>query len=169
MNGFRDKVCNGMKSFNVIFVFIIVVLLITAGCTSDKNPAGTGSPQLNDASKVFEEDNLPNPQGDTPEEQDIGTLIAGDWKIQTGDNQVLYWRFYNDGTLTGGSEPGSRRITGNWSTFGFEKYIFVDATGTESDGEQITYNMAITRDPANGSISVDNPAEYTTWEFIRQS
>jgi hypothetical protein len=164
MNGFRDKVCNGMKGFNVIFVFTIVVLLITAGCTSDENPA-----QRNDASNVFVEDDLLNHPGDTPEEQDIGTLIVGDWKIQTGDNQVLYWRFHNDGTLTGGSEPGSRRITGNWSTFGFEKYIFVDATDTQSDGEHITYNMAITRDPANGSISVDNPAEYTTWEFIRQS
>jgi hypothetical protein len=157
-----------MKILKGICMFPLVVLLITAGCTSGENATGTESPLLNDASTVFTEASLAIPPADTPEEQDISSLIVGDWKIQTGDQEVLYWRFHNDGTLTGGSEPGSRRITGTWSTFGFEQFILINAAGTTSNGEQITYDMAITSDPTNGTISVDNPVEDTNWEFIRQ-
>jgi hypothetical protein len=156
-----------MKIFKGLFIFPLVILLITAGCTSSENSTGTESPKLNDASTVFTEDSLAITPADNTEEQDISSLIVGDWKIQTGDQQVLYWRFHNDGTLTGGSEPGSRQITGDWSTFGFEKFILINAIGTNSNGEQITYDMAITSDLTNGTISVDNPDEDKNWEFIR--
>ena len=93
-----------MKILKGICMFPLVVLLITAGCTSGENATGTESPLLNDASTVFTEASLAIPPADTSEEQDISSLIVGDWKIQTGDQEVLYWRFHNDGTLTGGSE-----------------------------------------------------------------
>jgi len=158
-----------MKIFKGIFLIPLMLLLVIAGCTSNENAPGTGSPELNEASTVFTQESLTIQPSDTPEEQDISSLIIGDWKIQTGDQQVLYWRFQNDGTLTGGSEPGSSRITGTWSTFGFEKFILIEATGTKSNGEQITYNIAITRDTTNGTISVDNPVEDKNWEFTRQA
>ena len=118
--------------------------------------------------RYFTEESLDISPGDAPEEQDISSLIVGDWKIQTGDNQVLYWQFNSDGTMTGGSEPGSRQITGKWSTFGFGEFILINAAGTTGSGEQIAYDMAITRDPTDGTISVDNPDEYANWEFIRE-
>ena len=158
-----------MKIFKGIFLILLVVLLVTAGCTSNENAPGTESPELNEASTVFTQESLTIQPSDTSEEQDISSLIVGDWKIQTGDQEVLYWQFQNDGTLTGGSEPGSSRITGTWSTFGFEKFILIEATGTKSNGEQITYNIAITRDTTNGTISVDNPVEDKNWEFTRQA
>jgi len=157
-----------MNIFKGLFIFPLVVLLITAGCTSSENSTGMESPKRNDASTVFTEDSLAIPPADTPEEQGISSLIFGDWKIQASDQQVLYWRFYNDRTLTGGSEPGSRQITGDWSTFGFEKYALIHAVGTTSNGEQITYDMTITSDFTNSTISVDNPNEYKNWKFIRQ-
>jgi hypothetical protein len=158
-----------MKISKGIFIFPLVVLLITAGCTSSENSTGAESPERNDASTVFTEASLPITPADITEEQDISSLIIGDWKIQTGDQQVLYWRFHNDGTLMGGSEPGSSQITGTWSAFGFEKYILINAAGTNSNGEQITYNIAITSDLTKGTISVDNPVESINWEFIRQT
>ena len=158
-----------MKIFKGIFILPLVLLLVTAGCTSGENATATESPELNEASTVFTENSLDIPPSDTLEEQDIRSLIVGDWKIQTGDQEVLYWQFQNNGTLTGGSEPGSNRITGTWSTFGFEKFILLHAAGTNSNGEQITYDMAITSDPANGTISVDNPVENSNWEFTRQT
>jgi hypothetical protein len=158
-----------MKIFKGIFLIPLVLLLVTAGCTSNENATATESPELNEASTVFTENSLAIPPSDTLEEQDISSLIVGDWKIQTGDQEILYWQFQNDGTLTGGSEPGSNRITGTWSTFGFEKFILLHATGTDSKGEQITYDMAITSDPTNGTISVDNPVENLNWEFTRQA
>ena len=157
-----------MKIFKGIFLIPLMLLLVIAGCTSNENAPGTGSPELNEASTVFIENSLDIPPSDTLEEQDISSLIVGDWKIQTGDQEVLYWQFQNDGTLTGGSEPGSSRITGTWSTFGFEKFILLQPSGTNSNGEQITYDMAITSDPTNGTISVDNPVENINWEFTRQ-
>ena len=157
-----------MTIFKGIVIIPLVVLLLTAGCTSGEHATGTESPDLNQASAVFTEESLAIPPADITEGQSIGALIVGDWKIQTGDDQVLYWQFHNDGTLTGGSEPGSSRITGTWSTFGFEKFILLHAAGTNSNGEQITYDMAITSDPANGTISVDNPVENSNWEFTRQ-
>jgi hypothetical protein len=36
---------------------------------------------------------------------------------------------------------------------------------SNSRGEQITCNMAITRDPTTGTISVDNPVEDITWNL----
>jgi len=158
-----------MKIFKGIFIIPLVLLLVTAGCTSGENATATESPELNEASTVFIENSLDIPPSDTLEEQDIRSLIVGDWKIQTGDQEVLYWQFQNNGTLTGGSEPGSNRITGTWSTFGFEKFILINAAGTDSKGEQISYDMAITSDPTNGTISVDNPVENINWEFTRQA
>jgi hypothetical protein len=158
-----------IKIFNGIFILPLVLLLVTAGCTSGDNATATESPELNEASAVFTENSLAIPPSDTMEEQDISSLIVGDWKIQTGDQEVLYWQFQNNGTLTGGSEPGSNRITGTWSTFGFEQFILINAAGTDSKGEQITYDMAITSDPTNGTISVDNPVENINWEFTRQA
>jgi hypothetical protein len=158
-----------MKIFKGICMFPRVILLITAGCTSRENATGTESPELNGASMVFTETSLAILLADTPEEQDISSLIVGDGKIQTGDQQALYWRFHNNGTLTGGSKPGSSRITGTWSAFGFEKFILIHAAGTNSNGEQIAYNMAITKHLTTGTISVDNPVESINWEFIRQT
>lgn len=158
-----------MKLWKSVFMFFLVVLLmITAGCTSGE-PAPEGeSPDLNEAAPVYTETSLAIVPADTAEEQPISSLIIGDWKIQTGTQEVLYWQFHPDGTLTGGSEPGSRQITGTWSPFGFEKYILIQASGSTGTGTQITYSMAITSDPATGTISVDNPGEYITWEFTRQ-
>jgi len=158
-----------MNIFKGIVIFPLVVLLLTAGCTSGEQATGTESPDLNQASAVFTEESLAIPPADANEEQAISSLIVGDWKIQTGDKEVLNWQFHNDGTLTGGSEPGSSRITGTWSTFGFEKFILIQASGTNSNGEQITYDMAITSDPTNGTISVDNPVKDSNWEFTRQA
>ena len=158
-----------MNIFKGIVIIPLVVLLLTAGCTSGEQATGTESPDLNQASAVFTEESLAIPPADANEEQAISSLIVGDWKIQTGDKEVLNWQFHNDGTLTGGSEPGSSRITGTWSTFGFEKFILIQASGTNSNGEQITYDMAITSDPTNGTISVDNPVKDSNWEFTRQA
>jgi len=157
-----------MNILKSIVIFLLVVLVIATGCTSPEHATEGESPALNEASAVFTEGSLAIP-ADTPEGQDISSLIVGDWKIQTGDQETLYWQFHNDGTLTGGSEPGSHQITGTWSTFGFEKFIEIQASGTTNDGRQITYDMAITSDPANGTISVDNPEEYIDWEFTRQA
>jgi len=157
-----------MKISNSIFIIPLMVLLITAGCTSGEHATGTESPVLNDASPVFTEESLAITPAEIPEGQDICSLIVGDWKILTGDNQVLYWQFHNDRTLTGGSELGSRQITGTWSPFGFEQLISIDAAGTTGNGEQITYDMAISCDPTNGTIAVDNPVEDRNWKFIRQ-
>ena len=158
-----------MNILKGIVIFPLVVLLITAGCTSGENATEGESPDLNEASAVFTEESLAILPTDTTINQDISSLIVGDWNIQTGDKEILYWQFQNDGTLTGGSEPGSRQITGTWSTFGFEKFILIHADGTTSKGEQISYDMAITSDPTNGTISVDNPDKYISWEFTRQA
>jgi hypothetical protein len=157
-----------MKIFNGIFIVALVVLLMSAGCTSSEKSTETESPKLNAASTVFTEDSLTNAPADNTEEQNISSPIVGIWKIQTSDQQVLYWQFHNDGTLTGVSEPGSHDITGTWETFGFGNYFAINAVGTDSNGEQITYDMAITSDLTNGTIYVDNPDEYKNWEFIRQ-
>jgi hypothetical protein len=157
-----------MNIFKGIVIFPLVVLLITAGCISGENAREGESPDLNEASAVFTEESLAIPPADTTGEQDISSLIVGDWEIQTGDQDILYWQFQNDGTLTGGSAPGSRQITGTWSPFGCEKFIVIHANGTTGKGEQISYEMAITSDPTNGTISVDNPVENINWQFTRQ-
>ena len=156
-----------MNIFKGIVIFPLVVLLITAGCTSGENVKEGESPDLNEASAVFTEESLAIPPADTTGEDDISSLIVGDWQIHTGDQEVLYWHFHNNGTLTGGSEPGSLQITGTWSTFGIKNRIVLHATGSNNNGEPITYEMAITRDPTNGTISVDNPVESINWEFTR--
>jgi hypothetical protein len=157
-----------MKIINHLFILLLVSLLVTAGCTSEDDAAEGVTPVLNDASAVYPEETLTISPDNTPEEQDISSLIVGNWKIETGDSQVLYWEINSDGTMTGGSEPGSTRISGKWSTFGFGEFILINAAGTTDNGEQIAYDMAITRDPADGTITVDNPDEYVNWEFIRQ-
>jgi hypothetical protein len=157
-----------MKIFKTIIILPIVLLLITAGCSSGEHAPEGESPDFNEASPVYTETSLATPPAGSSEVQDISSLFVGDWKIQTGDHQVLYWRFHNDGTLTGGSEPGSTQITGTWLPFGFEQLISVEAVGTISTGENITYDMVLTGDPTNGTISVDNPVEERNWEFIRQ-
>ena len=157
-----------MNIFKGIVILPLVVLLITAGCTSGQNVREGESPDLNKASAVFTEESLPIPPADTSEEQDIRSLMVGDWKIQTGDQEVFFWQFHNDGTLTGGSEPQSHRIKGTLSSFGFDKYIVIQASDSTGNGTQITYDMAITSDPTNGTISVDNPVEKINWKFTRQ-
>jgi hypothetical protein len=157
-----------MNILKGIVIFPLVVLLMTAGCTSGENAMEGESPDMNEASAVFTEESLAIPPADITEGEAISSLIVGDWKIQTGDQEVLYWQFQNDGTLTGGSEPGGRQITGTWSTFGFEKFILLHANGTTAKGEQISYDMAITSDPASGTIFVDNPVENIHWQFTRQ-
>jgi hypothetical protein len=145
-----------MKIFTVLFVAILVGLLISAGCTSSENSAGTESPKFNEASTIF------------TQEENIGSSIIGLWKVQASDQQVIYWQFYNDGTLTGGSEPSSHEITGTWVTFDNGDYFVINASGTNSNGEQVTYNMALIMDLTNGTFSVDYPDEDKNWEFIRQ-
>jgi hypothetical protein len=157
-----------MKIFNCIFIVTLMILLMSAGCTSSKDSTETVSPKLNDASTVFTEVGLTNAPSDTTEEENISSPIVGVWKIQTSDQQVFYWQFHNDGTLTGGSEPGSQEITGSWETFGYGNYFAINAVGTNSNGEQITFNMALTNDLTNGTVSVNYPVEDKNWEFIRQ-
>jgi len=157
-----------MKIFTGLFIVTLLVLLISAGCTSSEKSTGMESPILNDASTVFTENSLTNTPADTTAEQDMRSLIVGDWKIQTGDQQILYWQFHDDGNLTGGSEPSGHQITGDWSIFGFENLITINAAGTNSNGDLITYDMELTTDLTNGTISVVNPDEDTNWQFIRQ-
>jgi hypothetical protein len=157
-----------MKIFNCIFIVTLMILLMSAGCTSSKDSTETVSPKLNDASTVFTEVGLTNAPSDTTEEENISSPIVGVWKIQTSDQQVFYWQFHNDGTLTGGSEPGSQEITGSWETFGYGNYFAINAVGTNSNGDQITFNMALTNDLTNGTVSVNYPVEDKNWEFIRQ-
>lgn len=157
-----------MKIFTGLFIVTLLVLLISAGCTSNEKSTGTESPTLNDASTVFTENSLTIAPAYNIDEQNINFPIVGVWKIQTGDQQVLYWQFHNDGTLTGGSEPDSHQITGTWETFGFGNYFLIKAVGTNSTGEQIIYDMALANNSTNGTVSVDNPDEYKNWEFIKQ-
>ena len=145
-----------MKIFTVLFVVMLAGLLLSAGCTSGENPGGTESPKLNEASTVF------------TQEENIGSPIIGSWKIQADDQQVLYWEFHNDRTLTGGSEPGSDEITGTWSAFDSGDYVLTNAEGTDSNGEKITYNMALIIDLKNGDVSVKYPDGDKNWEFTRQ-
>jgi|WetSurMetagenome_2_1015567.scaffolds.fasta_scaffold130675_1 hypothetical protein len=144
-----------------------MVLLMSAGCTSSEESIETASPKLNDASTVFTEVSLTNSPSENTEEENISSPIVGIWKIQTSDQQI-YWQFHNNGTLTGGSEPGSQEITGTWETFGYENYFAINAVGTNSNGEQITFNMALTNDLTNGTVSVNYPVEDINWVFIRQ-
>jgi hypothetical protein len=74
-----------MNIFKDLFIFPLVVLLITAGWTSSENSTGMESPKSNHASTVFTEDSLAIPPADTQEEKDISSLIFGDWKIQASD------------------------------------------------------------------------------------
>jgi hypothetical protein len=157
-----------MKIFNCIFIVTLMILLMSAGCTSSKDSTETVSPKLNDASTVFTEVGLTNAPSDTTEEENISSPIVGVWKIQTSDHQVFYWQFHDDGTLTGGSEPGSEEITGSWETFGYGNYFAINAVRPNSNGEQITFNMALTNDLTNGTVSVNYPVEDKNWEFIRQ-
>ena len=156
-----------MKIFDGLFIVALVVLLISAGCTSSEKSTGTISPKLNTSSP-----NITNFIASIPKDnitdQNMSFPIVGVWKIQTGDQQTLYWQFHNDGNLTGGSEPGNHQITGNWSPFAFKNLFTINAVGTNSNGKQITYNMVIASDPTNGTISVVNPKEDTNWQFIRQ-
>jgi hypothetical protein len=157
-----------MKVFNCMFIVTLTVLLMSAGCISSEESTETVSPKLNDASTVFTEVSLTNAPSDITEEENISSPIVGVWKIQTGDQQVLYWQFHTDGNLTGGPEPGSQEITGTWETFGYGNYFAINAVGTNSNGEQIPFNMALTNDLTNGTVSVNYPVENTNWEFIRQ-
>lgn len=157
-----------MKIFNGMFTVALMALLMSAGCISSEKSTETISPNLNAGSSVFTEVSLTNGPADTTEEQNMSSPVVGVWKIQMGNQQVLYWQFHNNGTLTGGSEPGSHQITGTWSTLGFGNYFAINAVGTNSTGEQITYNMALANDSTNSTVSVDNPVEYKNWEFIKQ-
>jgi hypothetical protein len=157
-----------MKIFNCIFIVTLMILLMSAGCTSSKESTETVSPNLNDASTVFTEVSLTNAPADYTEGENISSPIVGVWKIQTSDQQVFYWQFHNDGTLTGGSEPGSQEITGSWETFGYGNYFAINAVRPNNNGEQITFNMALTNDLTNGTVSVNYPVEDKNWEFIRQ-
>jgi len=149
----------------------LLVLLISAGCTSSEKLTETESHTLNDASTVFTENSLTNAPEDNIEEQDtevqnMSSQIVGTWEIQTANQQLLYW-FHNDGTLTGGSEWDSPQITGTWKTSVFGNSITINAVGTNSTGEKISYNMVLTYDFTNDIFSVDNPDEYKNWKFVR--
>ena len=73
--------------------------------------------------------------------------------------------------------PRGRPVGGGGShrTWGGGNYLLIIAEMEDfhrkfsnSRGEHITCNMAITRDPTTGTISVDNPVEDINWEFTRQ-
>ena len=60
------------------------------------------------------------------------------------------------------------RITGTWADFDNGDYILTNAETTKSNGEKITYNMALIIDLTNGAVSVKYPDEDKNWEFTRQ-
>ena len=157
-----------MKIINGLFIVALVVLLMSAGCTSSEKSTGTVSPKPSTSSP-----NITNFIASIPKdnltEKNMSSPIVGVWKIQTGDQQILYWQFYNDGKLTGGSEPGSNQITGKWSPFLFKNLFIIDAVGTDSTGMQIKYdNVTIAIDLTNGTAVGVLPVEYKNWKFTKQ-
>jgi len=156
-----------MKIFNGLCIVALVVLLMSAGCTSSEKSTGTVSPKLNSSSPNVSNFVASIPKENIPE-KNTSLPIIGVWKIQTGDQQVLFWQFHNDGKLTGGSEPGSNQITGNWSPFLFKNLFIINAVGIDSNGKQIKYdNVTIAIDLTNDTASGVMPVEYKNWKFTR--
>jgi hypothetical protein len=156
-----------MKIFHGLFIVAIVVLLMSAGCTSSEKSTGNVLPELNTSSPNVSNlvESIPK---DTITEKNMSSPIVGIWKIQTGDQHILYWRFHDSGKFTGGNEPGSNQITGNWSPFVFKNLFLINAVGTDTTGKQIKYdNVTIAINLDNVTASGVQP-EYKSWKFTRQ-
>jgi hypothetical protein len=154
---------------NGIFFIALLILLITAGCLSDEKTSEAELPKLNDGSTIFIEDSLVTPPANVPADADTSSLLVGVWKIQTGNQEELYWQFHDDGNLTGGSEPDSHQVSGEWSSIGFENLVTIHAVGANSNGEMIAYDIELVTDLSNRTISIVNPDEDSHWIFIKQS
>jgi hypothetical protein len=154
-----------MKMFHGVFIVAVVVLLMSAGCTSREK--STGNVSLNTSSP-----NVSNFVAGIPQEniieKNMSPPIVGIWKVQTGDQQIVYWQFHDSGKFTGGNEPGSNQITGNWSPFVFKNLFLINAVGTDTTGKQIRYdNVTIATNLDNVTASGVQP-EYKSWKFTRQ-
>jgi hypothetical protein len=156
-----------MKIFHGLFIVAIVVLLMSAGCTSSEKSTGNISPELNTSSPNVSNLVASIPKDKIPE-KDMSSPIVGIWKMQTGDQHIVFWQFHNDGKLTGGSELGSNQITGNWSPFVFKNLFLINAVGTDNTGKQIKYdNVTIAINLDNVTASGVQP-EYKSWKITRQ-
>lgn len=157
-----------MKIFHCIFIVALVVLLMSAGCTTNEKSTGNVPSVLTDSSSNLTNFMASIPKDNTPE-KNMTIPIVGIWRVQTSDQQIVYWQFYDHGKFTGGSKPGSNQITGNWSPFLFKNLFIIDAAGTDSNGKQIKYdNVTIAYDLTNDTASGVLPVEYKNWKFIRQ-
>jgi hypothetical protein len=185
-----------MKIFHGLCIVAVVVLLMTAGCTSREkstenvsqglttsSPNGTnfvtGIPKDTRTENVSQGLTTSSPNGtnfvtgipkEDTTEKNVSSPVVGFWKIQTGDQQIVFWQFHNDGKLTGGSEPGSNQITGNWSPFVFKNLFLINAVGTDITGKQIKYdNVTIAINLDNITAFGVQPVEYKSWNFTKQS
>lgn len=156
-----------MKIERVLVFVALASLLITAGCISNEKNQNTVP--SNDSTQ------LPVVSNQSPVVSATITLQAnyidkliGAWKTETNGSQAIYWQFNNNGTLTGGSEPGSHDITGRWGLIGLRNLFEMNATGTNSTGKQTTYDIVIYYDLASKNVYVVNPPEDRNWNFIRQ-
>jgi len=174
---------HAMKIIKALCIITFVSLLITAGCTTGEKTSGITLPAHNAASPVFSDGNLavtpvstvlPGQNatispGTTTLQESYADNMVGAWKTHVNDNQVVYWQFDTDGTLTGGSSPGSHEITGNWSGFFYKNAFRMQAAGTRNNGNQTMYDVVIGYDLTTGNVSVINPPEDRNWIFVRQS
>jgi hypothetical protein len=154
-----------MKFFHGVCIIAVVVLLMSAGCTSSEK--STGNVSLNTSSPNVSNfvESIPK---DTITEKNVSSPIVGIWKVQTGDQHILYWQFHDNGKFTGGNEPGSNQISGNWSPFVFKNLFLINAVGTDTTGRQIRYdNITIAINIDNVTASGVQP-EYKIWKFTRQ-
>jgi hypothetical protein len=156
-----------MKIFHGVFIVAVIVLLMSAGCTSSEKTTGNVSPKLNNPSPIASNFVASIPKENTTE-KNIHSPIVGIWKVQTGDQHIIYWQFHDNGKFTGGNEPESNQIAGNWSPFVFKNLFLINAVGTDTTGKQIRYdNITIAINLDNVTASGVQP-EYKSWKFTRQ-
>ena len=157
-----------MKIITGLLIVIFAGILLSSGCTSlQKN--GIISPINGTSAPTIPEQSLTvSPIGTTLQES-YADKIVGTWKVQTDTSKVLYWQFSNDGSLTGGSSPGSNEITGNWSSLGFRNLFEIDAASINGTGSLAkNYNLVIYYDIDHHGVHVQDPSEDRNWTFVRQ-
>jgi len=151
-----------MKIMYGLFIIALVNLLLFAGCLSigkTREPSCLiqPPPTLHINPEI------------TIQEIDYSIYIIGVWKIQMNNSTVIYLQFDKDCTVTGGSVPGSHDLIGNWSSFGSRTFVEVKPLNINQTVSSTMYNLQISYDRNNHTFSVQSPAEYRNWTFIRQS
>jgi hypothetical protein len=155
-----------MKIIDILLIITIASLLITAGCiTGEKTPGIT--PPIHTKTLTVQSPAI-SPET-TKLKENYADQIIGAWKTQDNNNQVIFWQFDKEGNLTGGYEPKSHELTGNWSNMGFPNLFELNAVNTNSTGFQKNYSFVFYYDINNKKVMGTGPGDYNNVTFIRQS